>query len=91
MTRTVLVTGGGTGIGRAVAERFAAAGDTVVVTGRRREPLERTAKELGDRVSALVCDSTDADSLTAALPELPARIDVLVNNAGGNTDLDTVG
>lgn len=88
MTRTVLVTGGGTGIGRAVAERFAASGDSVVVTGRRREPLERTAKELGDRVSALVCDSTDAASLTEALTALPARIDVLVNNSGGNTDVD---
>src|SRR5882757_5624345 len=89
MTRTILVTGGGTGIGRAIAARFAAAGDTVVITGRRLEPLQVTAKELGDSVVAQRCDHTDPEQLEALLDRLPDRIDVLVNNAGGNTDLDT--
>ncbi|MER2220467.1 MAG: SDR family NAD(P)-dependent oxidoreductase, partial [Rhodococcus sp. (in: high G+C Gram-positive bacteria)] len=57
MTRTVLVTGGGTGIGRAVAAAFARDGDTVFVTGRRTETLEKTAEELGDAVHALTCDN----------------------------------
>ena len=47
MTRTVLVTGGGTGIGRAVAAAFARDGDTVFVTGRRTEPLEKNRGGVG--------------------------------------------
>lgn len=43
MSRTILVTGGGTGIGRAVAHHFADAGDDVIVTGRRPGPLDETA------------------------------------------------
>ncbi|MGW7637268.1 SDR family NAD(P)-dependent oxidoreductase [Streptomyces decoyicus] len=90
MSRTILITGGGTGIGRAVAHHFADAGDDVLVTGRRTGPLEETAA--GRRtVRPLVCDHTDPRALTALLAELPERIDVLVNNAGGNTDLDADG
>ncbi|MFC9239556.1 SDR family NAD(P)-dependent oxidoreductase [Streptomyces decoyicus] len=90
MSRTILITGGGTGIGRAVAHHFADAGDDVFVTGRRPGPLEETAA--GRRtVRPLVCDHTDPRALTALLAELPERIDVLVNNAGGNTDLDADG
>ncbi|WP_424187866.1 SDR family NAD(P)-dependent oxidoreductase [Actinokineospora sp. G85] len=88
MTRTILVTGGGTGIGRAVAARFAAAGDVVHITGRREEVLVEAAAALGSSVHALVCDSTDPEQVTAALAELDGPIDVLVNNAGGNTDFD---
>ncbi|MDI5964860.1 SDR family NAD(P)-dependent oxidoreductase [Streptantibioticus silvisoli] len=84
--RTVVVTGGGTGIGRSVAERFAAAGDEVVIVGRREEVLRGAAAELGarngGRVSALACDLADPDQVQAALERLPARIDVLVNSAG---------
>ncbi|RXS78790.1 SDR family oxidoreductase [Streptomyces sp. TM32] len=90
MSRTILVTGGGTGIGRAVAHRFADRGDEVVVTGRRFDPLEETAAR-HPAVRPLVCDHTDPGALTALLAELPARVDVLVNNAGGNTDLDSDG
>ncbi|MFG2221663.1 SDR family NAD(P)-dependent oxidoreductase [Streptomyces sp. NPDC048644] len=89
MTRTILVTGGGTGIGRAVAHHFAAAGDSVVVTGRRPGPLKETADRAGIR--AVTCDHTDPAALAALLDTLPARIDVLVNNAGGNTDFQTDG
>lgn len=86
MTRSVLVTGGGTGIGRAVAARFAAGGDSVVITGRRAEVLTRTAAELDGEVRAIVCDHTDPEALTALAAQLE-RVDVLVNNAGGNTDI----
>jgi NAD(P)-dependent dehydrogenase (short-subunit alcohol dehydrogenase family) len=84
MARTVLVTGGGTGIGRAVAARFVAAGDSVVITGRRTEVLEKAAAELG--ATAIRCDHTDPDDLTALVTAIPSTVDVLVNNAGGNTD-----
>ncbi|MFI7320814.1 SDR family NAD(P)-dependent oxidoreductase [Streptomyces venezuelae] len=84
--RTVLITGGGTGIGRAIARLFAERGDSVFVTGRRREPLDRLAAEIG--ATGVVCDHTRPEALTTLLTELPEQIDVLVNNAGGNTDFD---
>jgi len=85
MPRTVVVTGGGTGIGRATAARFAAAGDAVTILGRRPDVLARTAEEIG--ATAVRCDVSDPAALEAALPQLPTEIDVLVNNAGGNTDV----
>jgi 3-oxoacyl-[acyl-carrier protein] reductase len=87
MTRTVLVTGGGTGIGLAVATRFAADGHAVIVTGRRPGPVTAAADKIGG--TALICDAADPAQWVAALPSLPDRIDVLVNNAGGNTDFAT--
>lgn len=86
MTRTILITGGGTGIGRAVARLFAKQSDSVFVTGRRPEPLDRLASETG--VRGVVCDHTRPEALTALLAALPDQVDVLVNNAGGNTDFD---
>ncbi|MBB5933548.1 SDR family NAD(P)-dependent oxidoreductase [Streptomyces zagrosensis] len=85
MSRTILVTGGGTGIGRAVVRHFAHQGDTVFLTGRRLAPLTATADETGAK--PLVCDHTDPSHLAALLAALPGRIDVLINNAGGNTDI----
>ncbi|MFE5325999.1 SDR family NAD(P)-dependent oxidoreductase [Embleya sp. NPDC056575] len=87
MTRTIMVSGGGTGIGRATARLFAEQGERVIVTGRRPGPLRELAAESG--VRALVCDHTDPRALDTLLSDLPDRIDVLVNNAGGNTDFDT--
>ncbi|MFI1583673.1 SDR family NAD(P)-dependent oxidoreductase [Embleya sp. NPDC020630] len=87
MTRTIMVSGGGTGIGRATARLFAEQGERVIVTGRRPGPLQELAEESG--VRALVCDHTDPRALDTLLSDLPDRIDVLVNNAGGNTDFDT--
>lgn len=83
--RNVVVTGGGTGIGRAVASGFTEAGDSVTILGRRREVLHAAAAEMrrgGSRVTPLVCDLADPDGVEAALTELPERIDVLVNAAG---------
>jgi 3-oxoacyl-[acyl-carrier protein] reductase len=84
VSRTIVVTGGATGIGRAVAERFRADGETVVITGRRPEVLEKAAAELGAK--AVVCDAAAPAQVAMLLNALPAQVDVLVNNAGGNTD-----
>ncbi|QEU96616.1 SDR family NAD(P)-dependent oxidoreductase [Streptomyces kanamyceticus] len=89
MARSILVTGGGTGIGRAVALLFAEQGEHVTITGRRAAPIEELARISG--VRALVCDHTDPAALTRLLDELPERVDVLVNNAGGNTAFDADG
>ncbi|MEW2167186.1 SDR family oxidoreductase [Streptomyces sp. NPDC007084] len=85
--RQIVVTGGGTGIGRAIAEAFAERGDQVVITGRRKEALEETAERLGASVRPIAFDASDPEQVEAALDSLPARVDVLVNNAGGNTDI----
>lgn len=88
MARNVIVTGGGTGIGRAVAARFAAEGDAVLVTGRRAGPLRETADQLGPTVRFAVCDAADSAAVDALRSDLPETVDVLVNCAGGNTDFD---
>jgi 3-oxoacyl-[acyl-carrier protein] reductase len=88
MARNVVVTGGGTGIGRAVAAAFAADGDDVVITGRRAEPLREMASQLGPDVRPAVCDGTDPVQLEALAAHLPASVDVLVHCAGGNTGFD---
>lgn len=85
--RQVVVTGGGTGIGRAVAEEFAAQGDHVVITGRREDVLAETAAKLGQNVRSVAFDASDPMQVQAALGALPAQVDVLVNTAGGNTDI----
>lgn len=82
MSRNVVVTGGGTGIGRSIAARFTEAGDAVTVLGRRQDVLERAARELGPNVRPVVCDLADPDAVAAAVCDLPAQVDVLVNNAG---------
>jgi NAD(P)-dependent dehydrogenase (short-subunit alcohol dehydrogenase family) len=83
--KVVLVTGGGTGIGAAVAERYTAEGARVVIVGRRREPLDEVASRTGATV--IVADAADSASAQAAVDQVVAtfgRIDVLVNNAGGH-------
>ncbi|MFD1150268.1 SDR family oxidoreductase [Saccharothrix hoggarensis] len=82
MTRTAVVTGGGTGIGRAVAADLVKQGLDVVVTGRRADVLAAAAAEIGAR--AVSFDAADPAAVQAALADLPERVDVLVNNAGGN-------
>lgn len=79
--RTAVVTGGGTGIGKAIAAELVARGLEVVITGRRPEVLAAAADEVGAR--AVVFDAADPAAVEAALAELPSTVDVLVNNAGG--------
>ncbi|SDI91323.1 3-oxoacyl-[acyl-carrier protein] reductase [Lentzea albidocapillata subsp. violacea] len=82
MTRTAVVTGGGTGIGKAVAARLVEQGLDVVITGRREDVLKAAADEIGAR--AVAFDASDPVAVQAALDDLPSQVDVLVNNAGGN-------
>ena len=84
MSRIVLVTGGGSGLGKAVAARFRAAGDAVIITGRDAGRLAATAQEIGAR--AVTCDATDPAQVTRMAAEAGDGLDVLVNMAGGNTD-----
>ncbi|MFE0461371.1 SDR family NAD(P)-dependent oxidoreductase [Kitasatospora sp. NPDC058965] len=84
--RQIIVTGGGTGIGKAIAKAFAEQGEQVVITGRRKDVLAGAAAELGPNVRAVAFDAADPAQVEAALVELPERVDVLVNNAGGNRD-----
>jgi meso-butanediol dehydrogenase/(S,S)-butanediol dehydrogenase/diacetyl reductase len=84
--KVALITGGGTGIGAATAERLAAEGATVVITGRRLAKLEEIATEesLG-RIVARQLDVTDADAVRlviAGIVEEFGRLDVVVNSAG---------
>ena len=76
MSRVVVVTGGGRGIGRAIVERFAAAGERVVALGRDREALQATPA-----AAVEVCDVTD-EAAVADVFERLGTVDVLVNNAG---------
>jgi NAD(P)-dependent dehydrogenase (short-subunit alcohol dehydrogenase family) len=73
----VLVTGGDTELGRAVAEGFRDAGHKVVISGARHDELEVAAKELD--VDAIVCDPTDPSSLTEARALFPHHLDTIVN------------
>ena len=83
--RVVLVTGGGSGIGRAIAARFAAEGARVVVNDIRAEAAEATVKAIGGEARAAVADVADSGRVRAMFEEV-ARVfgglDVLVNNAG---------
>ena len=83
--KVALVTGGGTGIGRAVAEALVAEGAKVVVTGRREEPLKQLAGEHPDAVRYVTTDVTEkgapADAVRFVIEQFD-RLDVLVNSAG---------
>src|SRR5688572_1809324 len=86
--KVVLVTGGGTGIGRGAARRFASEGAEVVVAGRRQEPLDNVVREIteaGGKAWAKTCDMRKIDDIQAlvdAIVERSGHIDVLINNAG---------
>src|SRR3954463_9563201 len=84
--QVVVVTGGGSGRGRATAEELSACGATVVIAGRRPEPLEETVSLCEGHCEALVCDIREEDQVADFVGQVigrHGRIDTLVNNAGG--------
>jgi NAD(P)-dependent dehydrogenase (short-subunit alcohol dehydrogenase family) len=85
--QTCLITGGGTGIGRAAAIRFAEEGANVWIAGIDVESLERTSAELGARSAWRTCDVTRQDELQKTIDEIP-RLDVLVANAAISYSID---
>ena len=87
-TKTALVTGGTSGIGRAIATRLVAEGMYVFVTGRRRAQLDAVVADLGDAVTGIrsdIADLDDLDRVYAAVTERGGGLDLLVANAGGGT------
>lgn len=96
MNKTVLITGCTSGFGRAIAEKFAAAGDRLIITGRRQEKLNEVKEQLINNhkadVIALDFDIRDRQACFDAIEQLDPgwkNIDILVNNAGLAVGRDT--
>jgi len=90
-SKIAIVTGGGTGVGRAIAKALGAVGYTVAISGRREDVLEKAAAELGKEtgteylaISADVGDPASVRALFDAVASKYGRLDLLVNNAGIN-------
>jgi len=87
--KVIIVTGGGSGIGRCTAHELASLGAQVVITGRKIEKLEKIAAEIsedGGKVHFIVCDNRDEEqvkNMIAEVIEKFGKLDGLVNNAGG--------
>lgn len=84
--KIAVITGGSTGIGLGIAKHFAAAGATVVITGRNQAKLDSAVKEIGLSASAFRADASnpaDLDALYRAMQIRHGRLDILVANAGG--------
>lgn len=84
-SKIAVVTGGSSGIGLAIAERFINEGATVYITGRRMAELEAATRKLGDKARVFQGDVSDLDSLGrlfAAVEKEAGRLDILVANAG---------
>src|SRR5215468_8306336 len=86
--KRILITGGGTGLGKGMASRFLALGATVYICGRRQPVLEATASELQPKgpSHALPCDVRNLDSVEQMTETIwnDGPLDILVNNAAGN-------
>ena len=82
--RAVLITGGGTNLGKAAAHELVRCGADVVIAGRREEVLAEAAEEIGaSYVAGDIREPEDAERIVATVLERHGRLDVLVNNAGG--------
>ncbi len=88
--RTILITGGGTGLGRSMALKCASAGAKIAVVGRREEPLKATVADLekmGARADFATCDVRDSASVRSAFNKVEeglGPVNALINNAAGN-------
>ena len=88
--KRALITGGGTGLGKAIGARFMELGADLVICGRRREVLQDTAQEFAQSFGRFVeieqCDIRDAAAVETMMENIVARkpLDILVNNAAGN-------
>ena len=89
-SRAILITGGGTGLGRSMALRFSELGANLFLVGRREEPLAKTCEEIrakGVRAGYACCDVRDFSAVEKAVARAESElgpIDTLVNNAAGN-------
>ena len=87
--KVIVVTGGGSGIGRCTAHELASLGAQVVITGRKIEKLEKVSQEIlqdGGKIGFIVCDNRDEEqvkNMIAEVIEKFGKLDGLVNNAGG--------
>jgi NAD(P)-dependent dehydrogenase (short-subunit alcohol dehydrogenase family) len=84
MSKTIVITGAGTGLGRAMARRLAQEGHRLVLLGRTLSKVEAVAQEIGHGAWAQACDVADAESVEIAFAAIAAReprIDVMINNA----------
>ena len=84
MSKVIVITGAGDGLGRALARRFARDGETVILLGRTLSKVEAVAQELGEPHFAVACDVGNPDSVRAAFAAIAQRhpkVDVLINNA----------
>jgi NAD(P)-dependent dehydrogenase (short-subunit alcohol dehydrogenase family) len=88
--KRILITGGGTGLGKGMAQRFLELGATVHICGRREEVLEQTAAQLSEvtkgTIHSIPCDVRNLDAVEAMINSIwsEAPLDILVNNAAGN-------
>ena len=88
--KTIVITGGGTGLGKSMANRFAELGANLVITSRRKEVIQETSEELksyGVEVLPIPCDVRDpeqVENMAKRAIGLFKKIDILINNAAGN-------
>ena len=90
--KVALVTGASSGIGRAVAEKFAGEGYRLILLARRKEKLQELASNLKTKCHIIALDVREKDKLKEAFSNLPkefSEIDILVNSAGGSLGLDS--
>jgi meso-butanediol dehydrogenase/(S,S)-butanediol dehydrogenase/diacetyl reductase len=84
LSKIIVITGAGVGLGRALARRFASDGHSVVLLGRTFSKVQAAAQEIGERAMAIACDVASPAAVKAAFAQIAQRhprIDVLINNA----------
>jgi NAD(P)-dependent dehydrogenase (short-subunit alcohol dehydrogenase family) len=87
MVRTAVITGGASGIGLAIARKFAESGITTILVGRDRVKLRNACRSIGRKTDHYICDLSDLDKIPGLVQSIIDRygkIDILVNNAGIN-------